>query len=487
MLPPVGGDVEMLVACVLSRFRASLYGLLTSRADALFEAVDAVLCGGAPASFAEVSLDPVFRRGHGALYDALACGGIDGAGLDRLLAGRFAAESGEGLPMVAFDVTLLPRPDAETSPERTFGHLSGRGASARVEAGWQYSLAVGLEWGATSWTAPLSARRLGPAEDPTETAWQHLCQVNADLIRPDGWLAVFDAGYDLPRLSFLRDRERLPVQILGRVRANRVFHYRARPKPGATGRPPSHGARFVLAEPATHPATDAHSSADSPRYGHVDVDAWHHLHPKLGRDGSWTMARHPGPLPIIEGTLIRITPERLPGNRNPEAMWLWHHGPDGIGFDLDLLWMAYLRRFDIEHTIKFCKRQLGWGLPKIRTPRQQDLWTRLVLAAHTQLRLARTLAADLPRPWQRATRPGRVLTPGRVLRGFRGLAGYLGTPASPPKPGKAGPGRPAGTIRPPRQRFPVNKKPPIAEKRARERSRTRRTKDAKNPDTINRG
>ncbi len=49
-----------------------------------------------------------------------------------------------------------------------------------------------------------------------------------------------------------------------------------------------------------------------------------------------------------------------------------------------------------------------------------DRWTWLVLAAHTQLRLARPLAQDLRRPWERPMAPER-LTPARVRRGFRNL------------------------------------------------------------------
>ena len=61
-----------------------------------------------------------------------------------------------------------------------------------------------------------------------------------------------------------------------------------------------------------------------------------------------------------------------------------------------------------------------------------------------QLRLARPLAADLRRPWERPARPGR-LTPARVRRGFRNIRATAGQPAGAPKPGKPGPGRPPGS------------------------------------------
>ena len=40
-------------------------------------------------------------------------------------------------------------------------------------------------------------------------------------------------------------------------------------------------------------------------------------------------------------------------------MALWWHGPEGTAPDLDLLWRAYVRRFDLEHTFRFLKQGLG--------------------------------------------------------------------------------------------------------------------------------
>ncbi|MDQ0840576.1 hypothetical protein QFZ68_000256 [Streptomyces sp. V1I6] len=51
---------------------------------------------------------------------------------------------------------------------------------------------------------------------------------------------------------------------------------------------------------------------------------------------------------------------------------------------------------------------LGWTRPKLRTPEAADRWTWLIVAAHTQLRLARPLAAGLRRPWERPAEPARL-------------------------------------------------------------------------------
>jgi hypothetical protein len=104
--------------------------------------------------------------------------------------------------------------------------------------------------------------------------------------------------------------------------------------------------------------------------------------------------------------------------RKPKKLWLWWSG--GSEADLDLLWKAYCRRFDLEHTIRFLKQTLGWSAPRFRHPEQADRWTRLVLLAYAQLRLARGIVADRRLPWERPQRPRR-LTPTRVLRNFATL------------------------------------------------------------------
>lgn len=142
--------------------------------------------------------------------------------------------------------------------------------------------------------------------------------------------------------------------------------------------------------------------------------------------------------------MIRLKVEYLPGDRDPKPVWLWSSRTAMASEDVDLRWQAFLRRFDLEHTFRLFKQTLGWTVPKVRDPATADLWTWLIFAAHTQLRLARPLAEDLRRPWERPTEPRR-LTPARVRRGFRHLRVKTTRPAGAPKPSRPGPGRPAGS------------------------------------------
>jgi DDE superfamily endonuclease len=144
-------DVEALSG--LSRFRDKFYECLTARADALFELADAAICTDGPVtSLVELSLAPVFRRGHGALYDALAGGDIDEDRLRDLLAGQLPA----GAPlMFGIDATTFPRPNAECSPDRGLHYAPCRcDGDRKVVPGWQFQWVMGLEWGSSSWTLP---------------------------------------------------------------------------------------------------------------------------------------------------------------------------------------------------------------------------------------------------------------------------------------------------------------------------------------------
>jgi hypothetical protein len=154
----------------LSRFRDGFYDCLDARADALFELADAAICTDGPVtSLAQLSLAPVFRRGHGALYDALADGAVDEDRLRELLAGQLPAD----VPlMFGIDATTYPRPNAECSPDRGLHYAPCRcDGDRKVVPGWQFQWVMGLEWGTSSWTMPVDAQRLPEGTCPvTATA-----------------------------------------------------------------------------------------------------------------------------------------------------------------------------------------------------------------------------------------------------------------------------------------------------------------------------
>ncbi|MGH3448602.1 MAG: NF041680 family putative transposase [Nocardioidaceae bacterium] len=436
----------------LARFRGGFYGSLTARADALFELTDALLCTEGPVhTLVGLSLAPEHRRGHGALYDGLDAGRLDVARFRGLLAGQPLPRAAGGRLMLAVDVSNWLRPDAATSPDRLFCHTYGRGkGQAQMIPGWPYSVIAALEPGRSSWTALLDAVRLGPACDAATVTAAQLRELVERLIAAGQWqpgdpriLIVADAGYDPARLAHaLAD---LPVEVLARLRSDRVFARPAPQKPRSprVGRPPRHGGLFRFTDPGTWHTPSVTTSTPTQRYGTAAVTAWDRMHPRLTHRSAWL--GHDGLLPVIEGTLIRLVVEYLPGDRNPKPVWLWTSATDLPACEVDRAWQAFLRRFDLEHTFRMLKQTLGWTCPRLRDPEAGDRWTWLIIAAHTQLRLARSAASDLRRPWEKPVTELRKLTPARVRRGFRNLRAKIAVPARAPKPSRPGPGRPPGT------------------------------------------
>ena len=232
--------------------------------------------------------------------------------------------------------------------------------------GWPYSVVVALEPGRTSWTLPLDAVRLGPADDATAVTAVQVRGVVTRLVQAGHWrdgdpeiLIVFDADYDLTRLAWLLAG--LPVEVLGRLRSDRVLYFPAPARePGTNGRPVRHGAAFRLTGKQPWPAPAVTTVTETTRYGTAAATAWGRLHQRLTSRAGWE-----------------------------------------------------------EHTFRFFKQILGWTRSKLRDPASADRWTWIVIA-NAQLWLARPLAADLRLPWQRPCLPGR-LTPARVRRGLRNI------------------------------------------------------------------
>jgi hypothetical protein len=384
-------------------------------------------------------------------------GRIDDEALRKLLARHPLPSAEEKTPVYAVDASVWDRCDAETSPQRGYYyHPSRHSAGQPIVAGWAYQFVAQLNFVRESWTALVDVERVRPAQDANVIATE---QVEALLGRLEGGIVplfAFDAGYDPVKLQ--RGLEGSACQILVRLRAGRRFYGdpSLSDPPAHVGRPRRHGPKMKCADPSTWPEPSAEHHCEDTGYGSVRVLAWAELHPKVrNHNGRGTR----GPLPIVVGTLILVEVERLPrgeSRREPRVLWLWWHGPEGTAPDLDLIWRSYVRRFDLEHTFRFLKQSMGWTTPRVRHPEQADRWSWLVVAAYTQLRLARACVADMRLPWERRYDTCR-LTPVRVHRVVSSFLVELGTPAKAPKPCGRSPGRPKGRLSGRAKRYPAIK------------------------------
>jgi DDE superfamily endonuclease len=235
--------------------------------------------GGRVSDLARLSLVPEFGRGHGALYDGLNAGQVEFGRLRVSLAGLPMPAWRDGRIRLAADVSCWLRPDAEASPDRLYCHVHGRGRNAgQVVPGWPYSFVAALGPGASSWTLPLDAVRLGPDDDECAVTAAQLREVIGRLIAAGHWkpgdpdiLVALDSGYNVTRLALLLAG--LPLILVARVRSDRVFHS---PPPRVPGKPARHGPPVKC----DAPAADGRPPP-SPR--------------RAGRPGSAPSPRRPGP------------------------------------------------------------------------------------------------------------------------------------------------------------------------------------------------
>jgi hypothetical protein len=136
------------------------------------------------------------------------------------------------------DVSVWPRCDAESSPERGYYyHPSRHSAGQPIVAGWAYQFVARLGFERDSWVAPMDARRVRPEADANGMATEQV----RDLMRrlPAGATAplfVFDGGYDPVRLQ--KGLEECSAQILVRLHSGRTFYS----DPLTPERPPGGGA-----------------------------------------------------------------------------------------------------------------------------------------------------------------------------------------------------------------------------------------------------
>jgi hypothetical protein len=436
--------MQTISACdTLAHFRRDAYRALGLRKDSLFELVEAALAAPGPATLVRLTLAPAFRRGWASAPDALADGSLDTERCRELMRRSLAGQPAAGRSVWAVDGTVWPRPAAQTSPGRTWGHRPVPGIPQQgVVPGWEYEWLVAVPEAAGSWALPLDVRRRGP-EAGTPTAMASALLRPALAARPAGAprpVVALDSGYEPVQLA----RARLEADLLVRLRSDRVF-YGAPPPYAGRGAPRKYGPRFALAAPRTHPAAERHAEAEDPRYGAVRVDAWRGMRARGAAD--------------VPCALVRVQLGRLPRRERPPApLWLAWIGGE-LPADLLDVWRWYCRRFTVEHGFRFLKQALGWTSVRPNAPAAADRWTWLLALALWQLWLARPLVADRRLPWELPLPPAR-LTPGRVRRAFGGLLPHLGTPARPPKPRGKSPGRRRGDCPGPRERHPVYRRRP---------------------------
>jgi hypothetical protein len=141
----------------------------------------------------------------------------------------------DGRIVLAVDVSPWLRSEAVTGAGRPFCHTYGRGEGKHQMVPRLAVLTLAaLEPGRSSWIVVLDAARLGPGEDVAAATTGQVRAAVERLVAAGQWrpgdfdvMVVLDAGYDVPRIAHLPAD--LPVEVLGRMRSDRVLRCPAPP------------------------------------------------------------------------------------------------------------------------------------------------------------------------------------------------------------------------------------------------------------------
>jgi hypothetical protein len=474
---------EMQVALEqLKQFRQQLYSGLAYRGDTIMDLLDALSSNTTAKSVAELSLNPLFRRGYGSVYDGIQQFS-QSVSVESVVDERRAQEQqliqliGTYLPtpqqqrywLLGVDVTPAPRRFADTLTDRGYVYQPNTIASNKpVTVGHQYSALVlfpeKLQASAPPWVVPLSLRRVTTQETKRSVGVQQVKLLLNDQTLPfhqQLCVQVVDSEYSVASyLGEMAEHENLVT--IARVRSNRVFYKIPPPRPASPsrGHPIWYGARFDLKDSGTWKEPDEVVQTTYTnhlgRIYEVQLECWHNLLMTGTRE--YPMHQHPF-------TLIRA---RVFNEANKQIfqrpLWLLVIGQRRKELSLTEDWEAYQRRYDVEHFFRFGKQRLLMTAYQTPEVQHEENWWQLAQLAYVQLWLTRCLAEAMPRPWERYLPQFKTQTenqeasPSMVQRDFGRIIQEIGTPAKVPKPRGKSPGRTKGDRQKPRKRRKVIRK-----------------------------
>jgi hypothetical protein len=299
----------------LNEFRHEVYDCFERAADALFNAVDALLTKTPAQTFPELSLSPCFERRWCSLYKAFEDGRIDQQRLRRVFVRYLLPASQEQQLWLGIDATSIERPASLTSPDRTVVYKPNLSEGCKpISYGWQFSTVVLLPEQPSSWTVVLDQQCIGAAQTSVEVAATQLRELAPLLAsRP---IMASDRWYSCA--PFLLATEGLPFDKLLRLKRKRVVYGPAPAPTGKRGALRKDGERFQCGTPNRYGEV-ADSWQGSDASGHpVEVTWWTRLHlPK---------ARH------LEVTVIRVLRKHATGRpRDPRESWFLWDGAASAG------------------------------------------------------------------------------------------------------------------------------------------------------------
>jgi DDE superfamily endonuclease len=439
-------------------FRDKLFSCFTYRADATMNLVDALSGNKDASSVVQLSLNPLFQRGYASVNSAISNFNTDqhqAISIERCLIKHCDPISPtRPFRLLVLDCTAAPRKYSKTLADKGIVHAPNViPGNKPITVGHQYSIVGFLPERNTSnantpWLLPLSTRRVATNTNSIDVGIEQFNTIIPTLGK-DLTVSVGDTAYNNPRfIHGIQQHEDL-VHI-ARLQSNRIIYHTPDPKqPKITGlRQRGHelwyGAVFKLKDASTYGTPDNTCSTSYKTRKNKQFSA-------NGQGWANMLMRDKNGLPMhnYPFTAVKITITDEIGNQvYNRPMWLMVSGKHRGKLNLSQIWQSYFQRYDVEHFFKFGKSRLL--MDKFQTPEvdHEESWWRIASIAYAQLYMARSIANNLPTPWEKylpqMKNNATVKSARQVQKSFVNITREIGTPAVAPKPRGIQLGRAAG-------------------------------------------
>lgn len=387
---------------------------------------------------------------------------------------------------VQTDATSVPHPHSPTLENRTYVYMPNNVIPGNKPLSTGYTVSsVNIGEAQSSWSLPLSMRRVGPEEAPIACAVGQLDELfdhSRTLPLKDGQMVLNDAdtGYAHPSFVAPLWRHDGMVNIVRHRSGSKVWE--PAPEGHTGGAPRIYAERPLYLRKATQTATFRRQgktgSKKQPALGELPPDDDIELGEttKTGRnllvrirrwnDKMWRTKQghnmHDKPFDVL------CFEVRDAKNGRPvfEPLWAGMHGSRKSEVPTRKAYESYRHRYDIEPSFRFEKQGLMLGAYQPSDVAHFDNWLLAVMLSFWLLFTASDEVEHVPKKWQqyplgeteRKRQQAKRFTPAQTQKAAQTL--FLTFDQAPflPRNCKKGKGRKKGQKQPPKNRFQVIKK-----------------------------
>ena len=430
-----------------SYFRQSLSSLFPNRTGAVMNLIDSLSSNFSANTAVQLSENDLFNYNYSSLYKGINnCFSLNPKIQKQqiklkqeLIVSTLNFEDDLPFKLLAVDATNLSRSYSPTLIDREFVHKpSPIFGQKPITLGHKYSVLTYLnsdEKTQHNWSIPLSTERISSCSTESEIAREQINTLvkNCPEINQDKLLVItgdshYSNQYFLGGLTNHKDSV-----TITRSRSSRVFYtmpninnsYKKR-----RGHPRWYGDKFYLKDGSTWHEVDEQFSTTitnkKKEIIHLEIQCWNNLIMK----GDKEQKMHEKPF-----RLLRIILRDEQGNLKFKPMWLIVMGQRRDELNLFDCYLAYIRRFDIEHLFRFAKNKLllnNYYSPEVE---REKNWVELVFLSYVNLWAARNLSQVVVPQWQKYEQkkmPSQI-TPSMVQRDYKRIIRTFGTSSPSPK------------------------------------------------------